>query len=264
MIFMVNMAVFFIVFCIFYDNQIKNKILSIRKFEIYNINFKIIVIACLILYIISFILIYISIKNVFAVVLMSLLPTLLPYIIYDIILQAMLEKEQKQVTVLVMILAKWSLVRNDLIYCIKKACESDIKNPIKRLVNRTYIRINSGMNPIKALEVLEKEAFSENFKYLVKNIQFSAKKGGNLSLFFKSAEKQYFLVDEELYKRKISSYRDKVTIYIVMISVLLIAVIFISKEQRIVEFYFKTMLGQNLIGIFCFMYCVGILLTVKK
>jgi len=262
-IFITNVFVFFVVYCILYNKQIKKSILQIKKFEIYQINYKIIISTCIAVYLSIFILIYISMGNIFASIFISFLPALIPYIIFDIIIQALREEEKKQITQLVMILAKWSIVRNDLIFCIRKVCESEIKNPTKRLINRTYIRINSGMNPIKALQIMEKEAFSDNFIYLIKNIGFSAKKGGNLSLFFRNAEKQYFQIDEELYKRKISSYRDRVSIYIVMVGVLLIAFAFISKEPRIFEFYLKTQLGQNLTGIFCFMYCIGILLTIK-
>jgi Flp pilus assembly protein TadB len=181
-----------------------------------------------------------------------------------VIVQYYTEKEQQQVTELVMILSKWSLVKNDLIYCIRKACESDLKNPIKRLLHDTYIRISSGMSMEKALLQLEEDAFGDNLKYLVKNIKFSAKKGGDLSTLFKNTEEQYFKIDEELFKRKISSYRDQITIYLVMIMVLVIALWFITRDASVYAFYVKTILGQNLIGLFCVMYCGGVILTVKK
>jgi len=259
-----NLLIFYTLYHIRNYSETKMR-LGILKENMLKYNIKKIVISISgFVYILFTILIYTIIKNPLASILISFLPSIIPYIIYDVIYQYNMEKEQKQVTMLVALLSKWSLVKNDLIFCIKKVGESDIKNPIRKLMSETYIRINSGMSTEKALHQLEKEAFGDNLKYLVKNIKFSAKKGGNLVTLFKNAEEQYFKIDEELFKRKISSYRDQITIYVVMVFVLLIGVWFISRDSSVYMFYLQTSLGQNLIGVFCVMYCLGVVLTVKK
>ncbi|MBN2851545.1 MAG: type II secretion system F family protein [Clostridia bacterium] len=263
-LFFISIILFFIVYCVSYDHTIKEKLNMVAKIQFSSISKVNLLIVCFVFYVSSGIMIFLFINNILAAFLISFIPGIIPFLIYDIIYSYLLEKEQKQVTELIMTLSKWSGVRNDLIFCFKKACESDLRNPIKKLINTAYVRINSGMNIDRALLKFEQEAFGENLRYLIKNIRFSAKKGGNLSKFFRNAEEQYFKIDEEMFKRKISSYQDQMTIYAVMVAVLVIGFWFISQDSRVYSFYLETRTGQNLIGMFCLMYCIGVYLTVKK
>ncbi|MCK5812110.1 MAG: hypothetical protein KAG94_04380 [Clostridiales bacterium] len=234
--------------------KLKKKIPSIRQLSI----------ICITVYGISVVTITWLLQNLLASLMISVLPSLFPFIIFDIYKKYQTNKEQQQVTSLVMVLSKWSLLKNDLIYCLKKASFSDLKNPVKGKIKTAYLRINTGMTIDKALNLLEDEAFGDNLKYLVKNIRFSAKKGGDLSALFKSAEEQYFAIDEELFKRKISSFRDQITIYCLMLFVIVLAIWFISNDKRVMTFYLETGMGQNFIGLFCLMYALATLLVVRK
>ncbi len=256
------------IFCFFYVLSVRKELAKFwttymsqkRKTP----SIKQLMIICVTIYGISVVSITLSLQNLLASLMISVLPSLFPFIIFDIYKKYQTNKEQQQVTSLVMVLSKWSLLKNDLIYCLKKASYSDLKNPVKAKIQTAYLRINTGMAIDQALNLLEEEAFGENLKYLVKNIRFSAKKGGDLSALFKSTEEQYFAIDEELFKRKISSFRDQITIYCLMLFVIVMAVWFISNDSRVMAFYFGTGMGQNFIGLFCLMYALATLLVVKK
>lgn len=256
------------VFCFFYGLSFKDEVAKFwtlyksQKKKV--LSKKYLIIICLVIYGISVISITLILHNLLASLMISVLPSLFPFIIFDIYIKYQTSKEQQQVTSLVMVLSKWSLLKNDLIYCLKKASFSDLKNPIKANIKTTYLRINTGMAIDQALNILEEEAYGENLKYLVKNIRFSAKKGGDLSALFKSTEEQYFAIDEELFKRKISSFRDQITIYCLMFFVIAMAIWFISNDSRVMSFYLGTNLGQNFIGLFCLMYALATLLMVRK
>jgi hypothetical protein len=75
-------------------------------------------------------------------------------------------------------------------------------------------------------------------------------------------EKQFYKIDEEYNRRKISTYKDRLLIYFIMFAVIVIAYFFINLTPQIGDFYLRTLEGKLLLMVFSGMYALGFYLTV--
>ena len=118
--------------------------------------------------------------------------------------------------------------------------------------------------PVSAFSLLEKESRSEDFRYLIKNVRFAAEKGGNLQMLFKGMEEQYFKIDEEFFKRRISTLRDRVAVYFTIFLVIGTGIWFIGNNAVAKTFYMGTVNGNLLLVAFVLMFGAGILVMMKR
>ena len=197
------------------------------------------------------------IKSIVTVIAVSILPLIGVYSVVDISQRYMEDRELKQITLFLMTMAKWSGVKNDLVYCLKKTCETGMKKPMGRIIDTALGRIYGGMPPVAAFGLMEKEASSEDFRYLVKNIRFAAEKGGNLQLLFKGMEEQYF-------KRKISTLRDRVAVYLTIFMVITTGIWFIGSNPAASAYYLNTVNGNLMLLAFVVIFGFGIMIMMKR
>lgn len=193
----------------------------------------------------------------------ALMPAVIPYVIYDVCKNIMFAKEQKSIVDLLLIMSKWSAVKNDVVFCLNKAARSNIKDPVKRLINDVCNRIGSGMSVTDALSIFEKEALSEELRYVIMNIRYAYEKGGDLYSIFKSMEDQFFKLDEELYKRKISTSKDRYAVYATILLVLITFYYFVFKNESVMDFYISTENGKLYLALFAFLFFLGTITTIS-
>ncbi|MFO7612243.1 MAG: hypothetical protein R6W99_07155, partial [Clostridia bacterium] len=174
------------------------------------------------------------------------------------------EKEAGQITFFLMTMSKWSGIKNDLVYCLKKTDEAGLGNPIGRMIRTTLGRIYSGMEPSSAFGLLENEVYGEEMRYLVKNIRFSAEKGGSLQDLFKGMEEQYFKIDEECFKRKISTLRDRLAVYMTILMVMASGIWFIGGNPAARQFYTGTFQGNMLLLGFVVLFAASVAFVLGK
>ncbi len=224
---------------------------------------KLIKLVCMIVYVISLFIFSAFINSFLIVLTISIMPVIVVYAVMDIISRMIKDRERKQITFFIMTMSKWSSIKNDLIYCLKKTSESKMKKPMGAIVENVIGRIYSGMTPKNAIELMEKEARSDDLKYLASNIRFAAEKGGNLSQLFKSMEEQYFRVDEEYYKRKISTLRDRIVVYMTILIVAIGGTWYVTQNVAARDFYLTTTNGNLFLMIFTLIFGAGVLVMLK-
>jgi hypothetical protein len=219
---------------------------------------------CLVIFTASAYGFFISTESIILSLALGAITASLPYTAYDIYRNIAEEREQRQITILLMVLAKWSTVRNDLIYCLQKADKSSLKKPVCRIIGNAVSRIGKGMDPVKAMDIMESEGYGESFRYVVRNIRNSVIKGGDLMQLFKNLEEQFFRISEELYKRKISTLKDRTAVYLSVFMVFGTGYYFLWGNPRVYDFYFNTAAGKNLLGVFCLMFLLAGMLFLRR
>jgi hypothetical protein len=74
-------------------------------------------------------------------------------------------------------------------------------------------------------------------------------------------EEQFYKMEEEYNRRRISTYADRLLILFVMLAVLFTAYFFITFNPRVKAFYFQSMEGKVLLALFTMLYSAGLYLS---
>lgn len=262
--FLIYLILFFVGYIVFYNVNVKDKILGWKNSERRRLSKKAMFFLNCAVYAASLLLLSLVMDSIIAAMAVAGLPVIGVYAIADITDRYWKDREMKQITFFLMTMSKWSSVKNDLVYCLKKTGETNIKKPLGAMVGTTLGRIYGGMTPVSAFRLLEKEARSEDFRYLVKNVRFAAEKGGNLQKLFKGMEEQYFKIDEEFFKRRISTLRDRIAVYFTIALVVGTGIWFISSNAAARTFYMNTFNGNLLLLSFVLVFGAGILVMMKR
>lgn len=261
--FFLYLVLFMAGYIVFYNIKIRERILGWKNLKHIRLGKTGVVILNLMVFSISFFLFYILLKSVVASAAVAFLPVIGVFSLIDIIDKYWEDREMKQITFFLMTMAKWASVKNDLVYCLKKADETSMKKPLGVMVNTTLGRIYGGMAPTAAFGLLEKESRSEDLRYLIKNIRFAAEKGGSLRNLFKGMEEQYFKIDEEFFKRRISTLRDRMAVYFTIFAVAGTGIWFIVSNPIARTFYLSSFKGNLMLMMFVLVFGTGIMIMTK-
>lgn len=251
-------------YIVFNNISIKSRILGFWEIKSKRIDKKAVLLICLLVFLIFSWIFYGLLERISPAAALGMLPAVAIYSMADLAGRYMEDREIKQITFFLMTMAKWSGIKNDLVYCLRKTDEINMKNPLGKMVRTTLGRIYSGMDTVSAMELLEEETYGEDMRYLVKNIRFSAEKGGNLQKLFTGMEQQYFKIDEEYFKRRISTLRDRAAVYITIIMVVAAGIWFIGGNPVARQFYMDTLFGNLLLGLFSLVFVLAIVFVLRK
>lgn len=219
--------------------------------------------VCLVLYILIVIFVNKRINNVITSFCIALMPSAIPYLAYDLYKSFVNVKEKEGITGLLMILTKWSAVKNDAVYCLQKANQAQLAKPIGGYINDACIRLEKGMSVPEALCACEENALSEELRYVIMNIRYAYEKGGSLYSIFKNMESQFFKIDEENFKRKINTSQDKYAVYISIGLVIATFYILVLNNENFKDYYLNTHSGIFLLGLFAFLFFIGVIIMIK-
>lgn len=159
------------------------------------------------------------------------------------------------------ILSRWCSVKEDIMYAFEKSLGSSISEPLRTFIRDMVIQVNRGMDPANALDILQMKVDNAQFRDFIINIKLSMKNRGDIVRLLSNLESQFYKIDEEYNRRRISTYKDRMLIYIIMFGVLAIAYFFISYTPQINDYYLHTMNGKLLLMAFSGLYAFGFYLT---
>lgn len=193
---------------------------------------------------------------------LSVVISLIPVIVLDLMVKYNSEKVRKRLAEFISILNRWCSVKEDIFYAFEKSLDSGIGEPLNTFIRDMVIQVNRGINPMDALGLLQVKVDNPQFRDFIINIKQNVKHRGNLKKLLDNLEEEFYRIEEEFNRRKISTYKDRLTIYFVMIAVLFTAYIFLRISPEVENFYLKTMTGKMLVAFFCFLYSLGFYITV--
>ncbi|AUS95107.1 hypothetical protein CDQ84_03615 [Clostridium thermosuccinogenes] len=186
-----------------------------------------------------------------------------PYLVLEIWGRYNSEKVRRQLASFISTLNRWCAVKEDIIYAFEKSTDSGLGEPLRTYIKDAVIQVKRGLDVQEALELLQMKVDSEQFRDFILNIRQSIKHRGDIRKLLTNMEDEFYRLEEEYTRRKISSYRDKFLIYGTMIAVLVVAYFFLKFNPNVMQFYLSTSRGRALITIFSIMYFTAFISSLR-
>lgn len=219
----------------------------------------------IILIILLFLVIYRPVNNLLrflpsSVVISGIISTI-PLFALDLLSRYNSEAVRKRLSEFISVLNRWCSVKEDMMYAFEKSLDSNVGEPLQTFIRDMVIQVNRGMDTSDALDMLQLKVDNPQFRDFIVNIKLSLRHRGDIIKLLTNLENQFYKIDEEYNRRRISTYKDRLLIYFIMFAVLVTAYFFMSFTPQIGEFYLRTLEGKLLLMVFCGMYALGLYLA---
>ncbi|NMB96765.1 MAG: hypothetical protein GYA02_09175 [Clostridiaceae bacterium] len=225
-------------------------------------NFYLLSTCSLAIFIVSFQVIYKITLFIPSAIILCSLAALAPIFILDIMAKYNSEKVRKKLAGFISVLNRWCTVKEDIFYAFEKSIESGIGEPLRTYIRDMIIQVNRGVEPLEAISMLEMKVDNPQFRDFIVNIKQNVKHRGEIRKLLSNLEEQFYKIEEEYNRRKISTYKDRLIIYFIMVLVLIVGYTFLRINPQVEQFYLTTHVGKLLLMIFCVLYALGFYLTV--
>lgn len=191
----------------------------------------------------------------------SALLSMTPLFLLDLLVRYNSEHIRRRLAEFISVLNRWCSVKEDIFYAFEKSVDSGIGEPLKTFVRDMVIQVRRGIEPSEALEILQLKVDNVQFRDFIVNVKQNIRHRGDIIKLLTNLEAQFYKIEEEYNRRKISTYKDRVVVFCVMFAVLFIAYIFIKSNPAIEQFYFTTANGKLLLTVFSLLYAAGFYLS---
>ena len=219
----------------------------------------------IILIVLLFLVIYQPVNNLLrffpSSVVISGIISIIPLFALDLLSRYNSEMVRKRLSEYISILNRWCSVKEDIMYAFEKSLGSNVGEPLQSFIRDMVIQVNRGMDTSDALDMLQMKVDNPQFRDFIVNIKLSLRHRGDIIKLLTNLENQFYKIDEEYNRRKISTYKDRLLIYFIMFAVLITAYFFMNFTPQIGEFYLNTLQGKLLLTVFSGMYALGFYLT---
>jgi Flp pilus assembly protein TadB len=229
---------------------------NIRRFIPF-MNFYILILSSLIIFAVSFIYVHDILRFIPSTAMICLVFSLIPYYILGIMGKYNSELIRKKLSYFISVLLRWYSVKEDIFYAFEKSIDSGIGEPLKSFIKDMLVQINKGMEPVEALDMLQLKVDNQQFREFIINVKHCIKRKGDMFVLLNNLGDQFYKIEEEFNRRKISTYRDRITIVAVMIAVLLIGWYLLKTQPKIYQLYLGTVEGKMLLTFFTVLYAAG-------
>jgi Flp pilus assembly protein TadB len=258
-----------------YVGPLKVKMSLTEKIELYFIeksnirkyipfaNTYILLLLCCILFIVTFEFVYKALFSVVATSIICFLFSLIPIFFLDILGRYNSEKVRRKLAEFISVLNRWCAVKEDIFYAFERSIDSGIGEPLKTFTRDMVTQINGGIDPITALEILQMKVDNAQFRDFIINIKQNVKHRGDIRILLTNLESQFYRIEEEYNRRKISTYRDRIIVYSTMFVVLIVGYYFLKINPRVEEYYFSTSEGKSMLTLFSILFASGFFLSFR-
>lgn len=221
------------------------------------LNGKNLLIICIVMTVLLYRPVYHIVGYMPSALIISVLFSMIPIFLLDIMARFNSAKIRRSLAEFISVLNRWCAVKDDIIYAFEKSLESGLKDPLKTYVRDMVIQVRRGMRAEDALDMLSLKVNNPQFRDFIINIRQNIKFRGDTRRLLSNLEEQFYRMEEEYNRRRISTFGDRVIIYILMFAVLFICYGFIRLNPDVEAFYFETIRGRVLITLFCILYVFG-------
>jgi Flp pilus assembly protein TadB len=256
-----------------YRRNISGKMDAIEKVELYLIgrsnikkyisfmNFYVLIFISIIIFAVVFNPVNKILRFIPSTIVICFLISMIPFFILDLMGRYNSEKIRKKLAGFISILSRWCTVKEDIFYAFEKSIDSGLGEPLNTFIKETVIQVNRGIQPSEALDILQMKVDNSQFKDFILNIKKSIEHRGDIVKLLTNLENQFYKIEEEYNRRKISTYKDRVMIYLIMFGVLITAYFFIKLNPDVEAFYLETVEGKLLLTLFSMLYATGFAIT---
>lgn len=225
------------------------------------INFNTLVLLMICIFVLIIKPLYNILEFIPSAIVISLLFAIIPVFVLDLMARYNSETVRRRLAEFVSILNRWCSVREDLFYAFEKCVDSGIGEPLKTFIRDMVIQVKRGIEPTEALDMLQLKVDNTQFRDFIINIKQNIRHRGDIIKLLNNLENQFYKIEEEYNRRRISTYRDRMLTYFVMFAVLFTAYFFIKINPQIERFYLFTFQGKALLTFFSIMYAAGFYLS---
>jgi Flp pilus assembly protein TadB len=194
-------------------------------------------------------------------VVISCILAMTPLFLLDLMARYNAETIRKKLSEYISVLNRWCSVKENIMYAFEKSLDSNIGEPLQTFIRDMVIQVNRGMDPCEALDMLQMKVDDAQFRDFIANIKLSIRHRGDIKKMLTNLENQFYKIDEEYNRRRISTYRDRVAIYVIMFAVLPISYFVMNMSPKVGSFYLETLNGKILLTVFTVMYAFGFYLA---
>lgn len=252
-----------------YCRSVSVKLSMAEKAEIYLIsksnirryipffNVHVLVFLCLVIFAAVFQPVYKTLYFIPSTVVICALVSLIPVFALDILGRYNSEKIRRRLADFIAVLNRWCAVKEDIFYAFEKSAGSGIGEPLNTFIREMTIQVKRGIDPVEALELLQLKVDNVQFKDFIVNIKQSVRSAGDIRKLLSNLEAQFYKIEEEYNRRKISMYKDRMAIYAAMFAVLLIGFYFLRHNPDVKEYYLGTLEGKGLFALLSMIYAAG-------
>lgn len=193
----------------------------------------------------------------------SFLISLFPFFLLDLLGRYNSEVVRRKLAEFISVLNRWCAVKEDIFYAFEKSAQSGIGEPLDTFLRDAVIQVNRGITPAEVLDMLELKVGNPQFRDFIINIKQNIRHRGDLRKLLTNLENQFYKIEEEYNRRKISTYKDRMTIYCVMFGVLLFGYCFMKSNADVEYYYLGTLNGKLLLTLFSLLYASGVYLSLR-
>jgi len=237
---------------------------NIRKYIPF-MNFYVLVLFSSILFVISYMLVYKFLRFSVSSFILSSIAFFAPFILLEIMGVYNSEYTRRKLGYFISILRQWIDDKEDIIYAFEKSVPALVE-PMKSYIRDLTIQVRRGMDPQDALTLLQMKVGNPQFTDFILNIKQNIKYRGDLKVLLSNMEEQFYKLEQEFNRRKISTFWDRIYIVLAMIFVIVVAYMLIKSTPEVLNFYTNTTPGKLLLTFFTMLYSAGfyILITISR
>jgi len=191
------------------------------------------------------------------------LVSLIPVFALDILGRYNSEKIRRRLADFIAVLNRWCAVKEDIFYAFEKSVGSGIGEPLNTFIKEMTIQVKRGIDPVEALELLQMKVDNAQFKDFIVNIKQSVRSAGDIRKLLSNLEAQFYKIEEEYNRRKISLYKDRLALYVAMFAVLFIGFYFLRHNPEVREYYLGTLESKSLFALLSMLYAAGAFLSTR-
>lgn len=237
----------------------KSNIRSILPF----MNFYTLHIICAIIFALSFDPIYRILYFLPSTIIICFLIAMIPVFILDLLGRYNSEKVRRDLADFIAVLNRWCAVKEDIFYAFEKSVDSGIGEPLRTFIKDMNTQVKRGIDPIEVLDILRIKVDNAQFRDFILNIKQTIRSSGDIRKLLTNMEAQFYRIEEEYIRRKISLYKDRMVIYATMFIVLFAGFYFIKHNSQVQNYYLGTVEGKLLFTLFSVIYVAAAYLSTK-
>lgn len=192
----------------------------------------------------------------------GILSSAIVFVGLDMVTKYNTEKIRKQMAIWIATLNRWVDIKEDVSYILDKSVLGT-PEPLKSHIKECVIQMNTGINKYEALDILSSKIDSEQFKDFVLNLKQTLKHRGNLKALLNNLEEEFYMLEEEYARRKITTFSSRLRTYVLMAFVLIVGFAFLNMNLEVRAFYMETDTGKLLLTLFFGMYFLAFLISTK-
>lgn len=219
-------------------------------------NFYVLLLISLFVFVISYVFAYGFLKFLISSFIIAGIFFFLPFIFLEIMGLYNSDYTRRKLGYFISVLRQWIDVKEDITYAFEKSIPA-IEEPLKSYIRDMTVQVRRGMDPQDALTILQMKIGNPQFTDFILNIKQNMKYRGNLKVLLSNMEEQFYKLEQEFNRRKISTFWDKIYIVFAMIFVIIIAYMFIKSNPKALNFYTNTIEGKLYISLFAGLYGLG-------